>query len=151
MQTKSSVRWLWLALIVILTLSCSIDLGNATEAPPPIEPVKQSTSIPPTVAPPTATPLPTETPLPTPTPGPIVINDDFSADNGNFKCESCVVEAGALTIGPFPMVDSWKPFVAVCEACGTAKNFKLSVETWYAAGNSNRGFGVVVRQDEKFI
>jgi hypothetical protein len=154
MQTKSSIRWLWLAVIVILTLSCSIDLGTTTEAPAPIEPVIQTeapASIPPTVAPPTATPLPTETPLPTPTPGPIVVNDDFSADTGNFKCDSCVIESGALTIGPFPMVDSWKPFVALCEPCGTAKNFKLSVETWYADGNSNRGFGVVVRQDNKFI
>lgn len=143
-------RLLWLTVIVILTLSCGIDFGTPTPAVEPPAPALQATPIPPTVAPPTATAVPTDTPLPTPTPGPIVIDDDFSTDSGRFKCDNCVVQDGTLTVGPFPMVDSWKPFVTLCSDCGKFANYKMSVETWYAAGNSNRGFGIVTRQTDKF-
>lgn len=151
MKSPRSTRLLWLVVILILSLSCSIDMGTTpTEAPVVIPPtaIVKSTAIPPTPI-----PIPTETPIPptaVPTKGPTIIDDDFSTDVGRFKCDNCVIDGGSLTIGPFPMVDSWKPFVALCNDCGSHPNYKMSAETWYAAGNSNRGFGIVVRQDKKY-
>jgi len=109
-----------------------------TGAPPP-------TAVPPTAVPPTDTPAPTITP----TPGPIVIDDDFSTDSGRFKCSNCVINGGELIIGPFPLVDSYEPFSAICSDCGTVSNYKMSVDTWYIEGNSNFGFGLVLRDSEK--
>ena len=48
------------------------------------------------------------------------------------------------------MVDSYTPFLAICEECGSFKNYKMSVDTWYESGNSQFGWGLVARQDEKF-
>jgi hypothetical protein len=149
MKNASLIRWFSLTVIAMLLMGCSMGVAAPTATPVP----PTGTPIPPTATPvpPTDTPVPTDTPLPTATPGPIVIDDDFSADNGRFKCESCLVEGGVLTIGTFPMVDSRKPFTVVCEDCGSFANYKMSVDTWYADGNSNRGFGLVVRQGEKYI
>ena len=145
MKTARLTRLFWLVVLLILSVSCTI--GPASTPTATLVPTDTPTPIPPT-----ETPLPTDTPVPTvtPTPGPVIIDDDFSTDAGRFKCESCYVENGELTIGPFAMVDSWKPFTVLCSDCGTFSNYKMSVDTWYAAGNSNRGFGIVVRQDDKF-
>ncbi len=151
MKTPRSTRLLWLVAILILSLSCSINMGTEPAADPIVIP---PTAMPqPVVVQPTPIPIPTNTTIPTPVPtqGPIVIDDDFSTDTGRFKCDNCVIGGGGLTVGPFPLVDSWKPFVALCSDCGTHANYKMSVETWYASGNSNRGFGLVVRQEKKFM
>jgi len=148
MKNARLVRWFSLVVVTTLLMGCS--MGAAAPTATPVPPT--DTPVPPTATPvpPTATPLPTDTPLPTPTPGPIVVDDDFSADTGRFTCENCVVADGKLTIGPFTMVDSYTPFLAICEECGTTKNYKMSVDTWYEAGNSQFGWGLLARQDEKF-
>jgi len=152
MQIRKSTRLPWLVVLFVLILSCSI---GPTAAQPTAAPVIQPTAVPPTVAPPTAVPPtalpPTDTPAPTitPTPGPIVIDDDFSTDSGRFKCSNCVINGGELIIGPFPLVDSYEPFSAICSDCGTVSNYKMSVDTWYIEGNSNFGFGLVLRDSEK--
>ena len=151
MKSPRSTRLLWMVVILILSLSCSIDMGTTpTEAPVAIPPtaIAQATAIPPTPI-----PIPTETPIPptaVPTKGPIIIDDDFSSDTGRFKCESCFFDGESLTIGPFPLVDSYKPFVVLCGDCGSPPNYKMSVETWFAAGSQPLGFGLVVRQDKKY-
>ncbi|MBI5934307.1 MAG: hypothetical protein HY867_11415 [Chloroflexi bacterium] len=147
MKNARQIRWFSLIVLATLLMGCS--MGAAAPTATPVPPT--DTPIPPTATPvpPTATPLPTDTPLPTPTPGPIVIDDDFSADNGRFTCESCTIEGGQLTIGPFPLVDSWQPFTVLCNDCGDVPNYKMSVDTWYNSGNNSFGWGLVVRQDEK--
>jgi hypothetical protein len=52
-------------------------------------------------------------------------------------------------MGSFAMVDSYTPFVAICQECGSFTNYKMSVDTWYESGNSSFGWGLVARQDEK--
>ncbi len=146
MKNARHVRWFSLIVIATLLMGCS--MGAAAPTATPVPPT--NTPIPPTATPvpPTATPLPTETPLPTPTPGPIVIDDDFSVDNGRFKCDNCVVEGGILTVGPFEYIDSREPFKAICSDCGIAKKFKMSVDVWYTEGNNSYGFGVLLRDSE---
>lgn len=152
MQIRKSTRLPWLIVLFVLILSCSV---GPTAAPPTAAPVIQPTAVPPTVAPPTAVPPtavpPTDTPVPTitPTPGPVVVDDDFSTDTGRFKCDKCVISGGELTIGPFPMVDSYKPFAALCSDCGTVSNYKMSADIWYVEGNSSFGYGLVLRDDQK--
>jgi hypothetical protein len=152
MQNRKSTNLLWLAIIFCLTLSCSI--GPAA-VQPTTAPVIQPTAVPPTAAPPTAVPPtavpPSDTPVPTitPTPGPVIVDDDFSTDTGRFKCDKCVVSGGELTIGPFPLVDSYKPFSALCSDCGTVTNYKMSADIWYVEGNSNFGYGLVLRDNNK--
>jgi hypothetical protein len=144
---KNAMITRWFGLIVLLTMAVGCGTGPAsTPTAPPVVPTNTPQ---PTQVPPTETPAPTNTPLPTPTKGPIIIDDDFSTDTGRFKCETCIVEGGELTMGPFAMVDSYKPFVALCNDCGSIKNYKMSVDTWYNSGNSQFGWGLVVRQDEK--
>jgi hypothetical protein len=79
----------------------------------------------------------------------VLIDDDFSTDNGRFKCDNCVIANGELTMGPFPLIDSYQPFITLCSDCGSVKNYKMSVDVWYNSGNSNFGWGLVVRQDDK--
>ncbi len=147
MKSASFTHWLSLIVIVLLLMGCTMTIGAAPTATP-IPPT--NTPIPPTNTPlPTDTPLPTETPLPTPTPGPVVIDDDFSADTGRFKCDNCIVEDGTLTIGPFPLVDSYQPFTVLCDDCGEVSSYKMSADMWYVSGNSSFGWGLVVRQDDK--
>jgi hypothetical protein len=147
MKSPRSIRLLWLIVILILSLSCSIDMGTTPTAAPIVIPptaMLQRTAIPPT-------PIPTDTPVPTPVPtkGPTIIDDDFSTDTGRFKCDNCVIEDGSLIIGPFPMVDSYQPFMTICSDCGSVTNYKMSVDTWYIVGNSSFGFGFVLRDSEK--
>lgn len=150
MGPSRSMRLIMLGVCVILTLACSINWGTEPTqvqfTAPPTKPIPTNTQPIPTVK-------PTDTPVPTPIPtkGPAIIDDDFSTDTGRFKCDNCVVSGGGLTVGPFAMVDSWAPFVAMCSDCGSHPNYKMSVQTWYAAGNSNRGFGLVVRREKKFM
>jgi len=143
MKNARLVRWFSLVVVTTLLMGCS--MGAAAPTATPVPPT--DTPIPPTATPvpPTATPLPTDTPLPTPTPGPIVIDDDFSADAGRFTCDNCVVEGGILIMGPFEYIDSREPFKAYCGDCGIATNFKMSVDTWYTEGNNSYGFGVLIR------
>jgi hypothetical protein len=142
MKNARHARWLSLTVIAMLLVGCS--MGAAAPTATPVPPT--DTPIPPTATPvpPTDTPAPTDTPLPTATPSPVLIDDDFSADAGRFKCENCVIQDGALTVGPFAVVDSYEPYMAICSDCGKASNFKMSVDTWYVEGNSNSGFGVIL-------
>ena len=148
MQKARLTRFFWLAVLAALLIGCAAPAVPPTPIPLPTQP-------PPTAIPPTNTALPpTNTPIPptiTPTPGPVVIEDDFSTDTGRFKCDKCVVANGALTIGPFDMVDSFTPFVTICEECGSFTNYKMSVDTWYESGNSQFGWGLLARQDEEFM
>jgi hypothetical protein len=145
MKTARLTHWIALAILLALTVGCGFTPFSPTATPVPTDTPQ------PTPVPPTETPVPTNTPVPTitPTPGPIVIDDDFSTDAGRFKCDNCVVSDGSLTMGPFPLVDSYQPFTILCNDCGSVKNYKMSVDTWYNSGNSNFGWGLVVRQDNK--
>lgn len=151
MKNARLTRLLWLVAALILTISCTIGSSTTpTQAPPiVIQPtaISQPTAIPPTAVPPTAVP-PTDTPMPTATQGPVIIDDDFSADNGRFKCDKCTVEGGQLLMGPFEYVDSYEPFKTICSDCGTVTNYKMSVDAWYVEGNTSFGFGLTLRDSE---
>lgn len=137
--------------LILLLIACG---GTAPAAKPAdtVPPPATDTAIP-TIPPPTATdtPTPTDTPIPTitPTTGPIIVDDDFSTDSGRFKCDSCIVKDGVLVIGPFTPIDSYQPFFALCSDCGVVTNYKMSVDTWYADGRSDFGFGLLLRDHEK--
>lgn len=150
MKNPRLTRLLWLVAALALSISCTIgSTATPTQAPIVIQPtaISQPTAIPPTAIPPTAVPS-TDTPAPTPTKGPVIIDDDFSADNGRFKCDSCVVEGGQLTVGPFAYVDSYEPFTAICSDCGTVTNYKMSVDIWFVDGNTTFGFGLLLRDSK---
>lgn len=56
---------------------------------------------------PTPTSTPSPVPSPTNTPGPVVINDDFSADVGRWQgCGQCAITNGSLVMGPYPVSNS---------------------------------------------
>ena len=136
----------WIGLIVLLSLVVGCGTGPAAPTATPVPPTDTPE---PTPVPPTETPVPTDTPLPTPTKGPIIIDDDFSTDTGRFKCDGCSIQDGALIVGAFPMVDTYAPFLVLCDDCGESENYKMSVDTWYIEGNSDAGFGLVLRNVER--
>lgn len=144
MRFNQSASMFVLILLMLVMVGCSTFASPPTATPVP--PTDTPTSTP---VPPTETPVPTDTPLPTPTQGPIVVDDDFSTDSGRFKCEGCSVKDGALVVGPFPMVDSYAPTIVLCNDCGEAESYKMSVDTWYIEGNSNAGFGLTLRNVER--
>jgi hypothetical protein len=146
-------RFLYFSLfLALLTVACG---GTAPAAKPvdtALPPPPATDTIVPTIPPPTATntPTPTDTAVPTitPTTGPIIIDDDFSTDNGLFKCDFCKVSDGALLMGPYPIELKGNPYFAICSKCGTATNYKMSVDTWYIEGASDRGFGLLLREND---
>jgi hypothetical protein len=136
MQSRRFTHLLWLSILVTLATSCTIGIVSQPTAAPVIQP----TAMPqPTMLP------PTEVPTITPTKGPVIVDDDFSTDNGRFKCDYCEVRDGALFIGPYPSADSYGGYYALCSDCGEAANYKMSVDTWYVEGPSDRGFGLLLR------
>lgn len=98
---------------------------------------------------PTETPAPTNTPEPTPTPaGPVIISDDFSSDTGRFKCDECKIVDGVLRMGPFPAMDSVNGYYAICSDCPEVASYKMSVDATFDDGASDRGFGLVLREND---
>ena len=146
-------RFLYFTLFMFLLISACGGTAPAEKpvdtVPPP--PPATDTAVP-TVPPPTATdtPVPTDTPIPTitPTTGPIIIDEDFSTDNGLFKCDFCKVSDGALLMGPYPIANTYNAYYAICSQCGIAKNYKMSVDTWFIEGQSDRGFGMLLREND---
>ena len=104
----------------------------------------------------TATPIPTETLIPTETftpsatatPGPIIIDDDFSADTGRWtECGQCRIENGALHMGPYPVSDKGEGYLAICSDCGSVQDYKMGVDATFVDGYTDRGFGLILRED----
>jgi len=101
----------------------------------------------------TNTPTPTETltPTPTVTPGPLVIRDDFSADTGRWvECGQCRIENGILNMGPYPISDKGEGYLAICSDCGVAQDYKMGVDATFKDGYSDRGFGLVIKEDDGY-
>jgi hypothetical protein len=99
----------------------------------------------------TNTPIPTETPTPTATvtPGPIVINDDFSADTGRWiECGQCRIENGSMHMGPYPISDKGEGYLAICSDCGIVQDYKMGVDATFVDGYTDRGFGLVLREGD---
>lgn len=102
---------------------------------------------------PTSTPVPTATPIPTATvtPGPLVIEDDFSKDVGRWvECKECFVANGVLYMGPFPSADSAEGYTVICKDCGVVDEYKMEVDVTYVSGASDRGFGLVLWEDDGY-
>jgi len=51
-------------------------------------------------------------------------------------------------MGPYPSVLTYNPYYAICSDCGVAKNYKMSVDTWFIDGASDRGFGLLLREED---
>jgi hypothetical protein len=126
--------------IVAKTAAAGITISEPTEVP---------------AAAPTGTEVPpTDTPLPepTPTPGLIVFNDDFSGDSGQWgECAECEWVSGALVMGPYPSSIYADAYYAICEACGMASNYRMSVDVTFAEGASDRGFGLLVAETDDYV
>lgn len=98
---------------------------------------------------PTPTFTPSPIPSPTKTPGPVVINDDFSVDTGRWQeCGQCVIRDGALLMGPYPATNSAEGYLTICADCGYVTDYKMGVDVVYVNGFSDRGFGLVLREQE---
>lgn len=90
---------------------------------------------------------PTTIPSPTVTPGPVVIRDDFSADTGRWEaCGQCVITNGSLYMGPYPVSDKGEGYITLCRDCGLTQDYKMGVDAIYQSGYSDRGFGLVLRE-----
>ncbi len=99
-----------------------------------------STEIPPT---------PTENPTLTPTPGPIVVNDDFNENSGIWgECEECVWEDGVLKVGPYD--EPFQEVIVICDACGMASNYRMSVDAAYSDGMSGSPFGLALAISDNY-
>lgn len=51
-------------------------------------------------------------------------------------------------MGPYPTEMTGKAYFAICDECGTATNYKMSVDTWFIEGASDRGFGLLLREND---
>jgi hypothetical protein len=95
------------------------------------------------------TATPSITPSATGTPGPLVIQDDFSGDIGRWKnCGQCRIANGSLYMGPYPVTDSGQGYITLCGDCGIVQDFKIGVDAVYVEGYSDRGFGLVLREQD---
>lgn len=99
----------------------------------------------------TPSPVPSNTPTITPTPGPFSYSEDFSLSNSvsNFTCGKCTVQDGRLIFGPFPPENNLgEQFsLIVCEVCGAHTYYRVSVDTTYVDGPTDRFFGVTALID----
>ncbi len=131
------------ATMVALTLSAPI---------PTTEPALTATVVP------TNTPIPATatapaTRVPTPTTGPITFVDDFSTPSGSWlDCGQCEWKDGALLMGPFSIEGAYQVHTAICGPCGLVRNYRMSVDVAFVDGQSDRGYGLIVRvTDEYFL
>ncbi len=96
------------------------------------------------------TKYPTAIPSATPTAGPVVINDDFSSDVGRWsECTVCGIGDGVFYFGPNePDINYGGGYVAICDDCGYVENYKMGVDVTYLDGPSDRGFGLVLWEND---
>jgi hypothetical protein len=160
-----SIKKFVLVMVILVALT-GCQLVNATPAGPSAQDLAATmvaataAAIPPATN--TPVPAPTETPIPpsptiaptsapslTPTPaGPVIITDDFSSDKGRFKCDKCEIKDGALYMGPYPSTDSYNAYMAFCADCPVVTDYKMSVDATFAEGASDRGFGLLLREND---
>lgn len=107
---------------------------------------------------PTATMTPTEvpsaTPAATPTPSahPVQVQDDFSQDVGDWLwCEHCEWKSGKLYMGPYPASGAYLQHIVVCAECGVVTNYKMRVEVTFEDGQSERGYGFLLRMTDEYL
>lgn len=146
----------FLGLMVMTALACaSLTPATPTTDLPPASP-------PPSDLPATATPAPSDTPTPTrtqpptrtPRPaieGPVQVFDDFSTDRGYWDCEHCRIEQGVMRMGPYPVSGAYQQHVAYCDPCGVVTNYRMAVDVTFSDGQSDRGFGLMVRENENHM
>lgn len=91
------------------------------------------------------TSTPTITPTATKTPGPLMIQDDFSADVGRWAdCGQCRFLNGMMEMGPYPSNISAEGYITLCADCGVVQDYMMGVDVVYVEGASDRGFGLVL-------
>jgi hypothetical protein len=117
--------------------------------------VATRTPLPPS---PTATMTPTEvpsaTPVPTPTrpAHPVQVQEDFSQDVGDWLwCEHCEWKGGKLYMGPYPPSGAYLQHFVVCAECGVVTNYKIGVEATFEEGQSERGYGFLLRMTDEYL
>ncbi len=157
-ESQSSIKRRWRQLVVTFVLvpaliGCASEAAEPTAtdtpAPPPTDTPAPTDTQTPTEAP-THTPLPpTETPTLTPTPGPIVFQDDFSGQSGDWlDCVDCEWEGGALLMGPYSPTQALGGVYTVCGPCGTPTFFRMAVDATFDDGQTDRGYGLVFQITE---
>jgi len=152
------VRALRFVPIVLLLVACgqsgpspeqlagTIVAATMAAAPPTTAP---SETPPPT---PTSIPPPTPTPPPTATPGPLVVTDDFEGVSGFWgNCAHCSRLQGTFHVGPFPASEAYVQQMVLCEECGDAFNYRITVDAAFVEGVSERGFGILLRSTDEYF
>lgn len=128
-----------------------IPTDTSTASPTPT-PIPTSTATPTITSTPTETltptppPTPTDTSTPTATPGPLTFHDDFSQKIAGAwsDCKGCEWKDGKLYMGPYePSGDSDQYHYIICEACGKAKFYRVSVDATFVSGYADRLFGLM--------
>lgn len=117
-------------------------------------PTATRTPVPPsaTATIPTETPTPSRTPTPTKSVHPIQVREDFSQDGGAWLwCEHCAWKSGKLYMGPYPASGAYVQHVVVCARCGLVTNYKVAVEVAFGEGQSERGYGFLLRMTDEYL
>lgn len=115
-------------------------------------PTATSTLTPPPTPTETTPPTATASPRPTATPGPLVIEDDFSTDLGIWSgCEARQRQRGVMKLGPFPVSGAYQQHALYCDACGMVTNYMMTADVIFSEGQSDRGFGFLVREAEDYM
>ena len=101
-------------------------------------------------------PTDTYTPQPSPTetlgPQPVLFEDDFSNDTGNWLgCEKCTIERDALLMGPWGIPGANDQHFAFCRDCGYAVHYRMAVDIQFHDGSASRGYGFVLFISEEFV
>lgn len=151
-----------LAVLAVAAGACQ--LGSSEVAPEQEDPESSATPVPETQPTstrlPTNTAVPTETEVPPPTatdrptatPGPVVITDDFSSDLGIWTgCDFCTIDNGVMIMGPFPVSGAYIQHNLYCVPCGKVTNYRMSVDVTFVAGQSDRGYGFLVREVDDYM
>ncbi len=125
------------ATMVFETMSAVTPTAAATDTPRPT---------------PTNTSTPTPTPLPTATPGPLIVSDNFEGSSGFWSnCAYCSRLQGTLHVGPFPASQAYVQQMVLCNECGDAYNYRVTVDAAFVEGVSERGFGILLRSTDKYF
>jgi len=101
----------------------------------------------------TRTQKPTRTPTITATYGPLIFTDDLAEPSENWTgCTTCDWQDGVLLMGPYkPVNDLSNMHFTYCKACGRPIGYRMAVDVTYVKGQSDRGFGLVLRDNNDIM
>ena len=83
---------------------------------------------------------------------PIQLYDDFSSYGVTWlNCEVCEYKNDAFYICPYPVSGAFKSHPVVCQECGKVTYYRMSVVATFQDGQSDRGYGLLLRWADDYI